>query len=159
VRPVIRVAVAAALASCTLACVSVQDLGSDRPAPQPTAARPNELPRLSPIAPVPTANPASCPSLMPVENTACSNVAWCAYSLSSEPALSANCGCALGHWICLRVRNDHRANETPEASLPLTSAACTEGAMCDEGSSCKVGMERWCDCRSNGRLRCRRPTH
>jgi hypothetical protein len=96
---------------------------------------------------------------MPADHVACSNVAWCSYPLDGATGLAAKCGCSLGHWLCLRVRDEHRANPVAVPDLPLTTAACTEGAACEEGSKCKLGLERWCECTSSGRLRCVRPNH
>ena len=96
----------------------------------------------------------SCPSAMPAENAACSNVAWCSYPLEGARGLAAKCGCSLGHWLCLRVRDEHRANKVPVEDLPLTTASCTEGSACEEGTTCTVSHQRSCGCTSSGRLRC-----
>jgi hypothetical protein len=152
--------VLAVVATSVVACGNVQDLGNDRRAPEPAAAEQHTV--LRPItfaATKPEPNPMSCPSSIPVETTACSDVAWCAYPLDGATGLAVMCGCSLGHWSCLRVRDDHRANPVPVADLPLTIASCTDGASCEQGTKCKVGLERWCECTSNSRLRCVRPNY
>ena len=144
-----------AAACSALACVSVQDLGSDRRAPEPLPVEPGTIAR--PLPPVVTAyepaEPTSCPSGMPAEGTACSNVAWCAYPLEGASGLSAKCGCSLGRWVCLRVRDERRQHPVAVEELPLTLAACTEGAACEEGTKCSFALLS-CECTSSGRLRC-----
>lgn len=156
----IRALVAVGLACTAAACTNVQDLGDNRRAPEPAATEQETI-----IRPVsfptaqPESTPTSCPAAIPLENSACSDVAWCVYPLEGASGLSAKCGCSLGHWLCLRVRDDHRKNPVPVADLPLTNASCTEGASCEVGTKCKVGVERWCECTSNSRLRCVRPNY
>jgi hypothetical protein len=148
------------IAACLFAgCVNVQDL-SDRRAPDPEPTAQESIARPIPALPAaPEAEPTSCPSAMPLENAACGNVAWCSYPLDGASGLAAKCGCSLGHWLCLRVRDDHRANPVAVEAVPLTTASCTEGAVCEQGTKCRLGLERWCECTSSRRLRCVRPTH
>ncbi len=139
------------------ACVSVQELGSDR-APEVTAessARPAN-PTAPAIAPAPTG---ICPAHVPVHGNDCAvDVGWCTYRVSPREGLAAKCACTSDRkWSCLRVRDDDRRNVVPVESLTLTMASCTEGAPCAEGSKCRVGKERACECMSSGRLRCERP--
>lgn len=146
-----------AVAACSIACVTVQDLGEDR-RPEPAAAAPQfSAPRIVATEIAPEREPGSCPGGMPRENTACNNLAWCSYPLEGGSGLAAKCGCSLGLWTCLRVRDDHRANVVEPGALPLTAAACTEGAPCQEGTSCSLGKQRRCECTSAARLRCRVP--
>ena len=62
-----------AIAVCSVACVNVQDLGSDRPAPVASSPAERTNPRPIVIEPAPEVNPASCPAGIPIENSACSN--------------------------------------------------------------------------------------
>lgn len=143
--------------TASVACVSVQELGSER-APETTtegSARPSTT-TAPELAPAPTG---VCPSHVPLHGNDCeANVGWCTYRVSPREGLAAKCACGSDRkWSCLRVRDDDRRNVVPVEALTWTTASCTEGAPCAEASKCRVGKERACECMSSGRLRCERP--
>lgn len=139
-----------------LGCVTVQDLGSEKP----TAAASGSA---APIATTPPAiAPApldACPTHVPNHGDDCAlNVGWCSYRVAPAKGLAAKCACGSDRrWSCLLVRDERSV--VPGAELLLTSAACVEGARCNEKTKCSVARERTCVCMSNGTLRCERPIY
>ena len=140
-----------------LGCVTVQDLGNEKPVAAASGS----------AAPVATTPPDiaprvvdACPPSAPNHGDECAlNVNWCSYRVAPAKSLAARCACGSDRrWSCLLVRDDDR-NPIPAAALAITTASCVEGAPCAEKTRCSVARERTCVCMSNGTLRCERPIY
>jgi hypothetical protein len=141
-----------------LGCVTVQDLGNEKPI---AAASASAAPAATTTPPVIAPAPADvCPPSAPNHGDDCAlTLGWCSYRVAPAKALASKCACGSDRrWTCLLVRDDVRS-ELPGAQLTLTTASCMEGAPCAEKTKCSVARERTCVCMSNGRLRCERPIY
>lgn len=144
--------------ACSLGCVTVQELGNERP---PAATSGSAAPAATTAPTLEPQLPDTCPNTAPLHGTDCAlNVGWCSYRVAPAKGLAAKCACASDRrWSCLLVRDDDRRNPLPIEQLSLTTAACVEGAPCAESTKCSVVRERTCVCMSSGTLKCERPIY
>lgn len=161
--------VCAFLVASALGCAQVQDLG-DSPAlvhaPDADGLQTADgaLVGASDSAPLPPKLVDPCPDAPPADRSECNvNVAWCAYAIPGparlppdQLALASRCSCGVDHrWACVLVRAT--SSTYPKQALPLTNAACLEGAACAPDVRCSVPRVRTCRCTSAGRFLCSKP--